>query len=114
MIKDLKDRLKSHRPYIPPLEGVAFEYGFNSKQMNSWIKYWAEEYPFAEREQVFNKYPQFKTNIQGLDIHFIRVKPEVYIVLFLQSWKENDTFFVDLLIRTSPGTARGAKSFRPS
>ncbi|KPJ20778.1 Juvenile hormone epoxide hydrolase [Papilio xuthus] len=77
MIKDLKDRLKSHRPYIPPLEGVGFEYGFNSKQMNSWVKYWAEEYPFAAREQLFNKYPQFKTNIQGLDIHFIRVKPEV-------------------------------------
>ncbi|CAK1589856.1 unnamed protein product [Parnassius mnemosyne] len=77
MIKDLKDRLKAHRPFVPALEGIAFEYGFNSKQMNSWIKYWSEEYPFSEREKVFNQYPQFKTNIQGLDIHFIRYKPQV-------------------------------------
>ncbi|KAG6458412.1 hypothetical protein O3G_MSEX010852 [Manduca sexta] len=77
MVADLKQRLKSHRPFTPPLEGVGFEYGFNSAQLDSWIKYWAEEYPFAEREKFFNQFPQFKTNIQGLDIHFIRVKPKV-------------------------------------
>lgn len=77
MIKDLKARLKNHRQLVPPLESVGFEYGFNSKQIDSWVKYWSEEYKFAEREKFFNKYPQFKTNIQGLDIHFIRVKPQV-------------------------------------
>ncbi|CAH0714810.1 unnamed protein product, partial [Brenthis ino] len=77
MIKDLKARLKNHRELVPPLESVGFEYGFNSKQMDSWVKYWSEEYKFVEREKFFNKYPQFKTNIQGLDIHFIRVKPQV-------------------------------------
>nr|XP_034825845.1 juvenile hormone epoxide hydrolase-like [Maniola hyperantus] len=77
MIRDLKERLKNHREVIPPLEGVGFEYGFNSKQLDPWVKYWAEDYKFQEREKFFNKFPQFKTNIQGLDVHFIRVKPQV-------------------------------------
>ncbi|KPI98602.1 Juvenile hormone epoxide hydrolase [Papilio xuthus] len=136
MIKDLKDRLKSHRPYIPPLEGVGFEYGFNSKQMNSWVKYWAEEYPFAAREQLFNKYPQFKTNIQGLDIHFIRVKPEVPAgvqtvpLLLLHGWpgsvrefdaaiplltavsKDRD-FALELIVPSLPGYGFSSPAVRP-
>ncbi|XP_023946624.2 juvenile hormone epoxide hydrolase [Bicyclus anynana] len=77
MIRDLKERLKNHRDIIAPLEGVGFEYGFNSKQLQPWVQYWAEQYQFQDREKFFNKFPQFKTNIQGLDIHFIRVKPQV-------------------------------------
>ncbi|CAK1589852.1 unnamed protein product [Parnassius mnemosyne] len=77
MIEDLRKRLKNHRPSPPPLEGVGFEYGFNSGQIEGWIRYWAEEYPFSEREKYLNQFPQYKTNIQGLDIHFIRVKPKV-------------------------------------
>ncbi|XP_047539262.1 juvenile hormone epoxide hydrolase-like isoform X1 [Vanessa atalanta] len=77
MIKDLKDRLRDRHPLAPPLKGVAFEYGFNSKQLEGWLKYWAEEYSFKERENFFNNYPHFKTDIQGLSIHFVRVTPEV-------------------------------------
>lgn len=77
MIRDLKTRLQKHKNFVPPLEDVGFEYGFNTKQMDAWIKYWSDEYKFAEREKFFNQFPQYKTNIQGLDIHFIRVKPQV-------------------------------------
>ncbi|XP_013164068.1 PREDICTED: juvenile hormone epoxide hydrolase-like isoform X1 [Papilio xuthus] len=77
MIEDLRMRLKRHRSSPPALEGVGFEYGFNSGQTDKWLKYWGEQYPFKEREQFLNQFPQFKTNIHGLDIHFIRVKPEV-------------------------------------
>ncbi|XP_046972734.1 juvenile hormone epoxide hydrolase-like [Vanessa cardui] len=77
MIKDLKNRLQNKRQLVPPLEGIGFEYGFNSKEIDSWVKYWSEEYKFGEREKFFNKFPQYKTNIQGLNIHFIRVKPQV-------------------------------------
>ncbi|XP_048005399.1 juvenile hormone epoxide hydrolase-like [Leguminivora glycinivorella] len=77
MVQDLKERLKNHRKWTPPLEGVGFEYGFNSKHLDSWVSHWADKYNFQEREKFFNKFPHYKTNIQGLDIHFIRVKPEV-------------------------------------
>ncbi|XP_060807763.1 juvenile hormone epoxide hydrolase-like [Amyelois transitella] len=91
MIKDLKSRLKNHVPFRLPLEGVGFEYGFNTKMIDEWTTYWAVKYPFRERERFLNQYPQFKTNIQGLDVHFIRVKPqvknkEVIPLLLLHGW----------------------------
>lgn len=85
-IKDLKDRLKRSRPFTPALEGVGFEYGFNSAQIDGWVKYWANDYQFKERETFLNQFPQFKTNVQGLDIHFIRVTPKVCKFFFLKSF----------------------------
>lgn len=77
MIEDLIYRLKNNRANVPPLQGVGFEYGFNQKQVKPWVNYWTKHYNFTERESFLNQYPQYKTNIQGLDIHFIWVKPEV-------------------------------------
>lgn len=77
MIKDLKNRIKNSRQFTKPLEGIAFQYGFNTDVLQSWLTYWSEKYPFAEREKFLNQYPHFKTNIQGLDIHFMRVTPQV-------------------------------------
>lgn len=83
MIKDLKFRLKNHRQFTPPLEGVSFEYGFNTAQLDGWLNYWADKYNFSEREAFLNKFPHFKTNIQGLDIHFIHIKPQVSLDCFI-------------------------------
>ncbi|XP_013138373.1 PREDICTED: juvenile hormone epoxide hydrolase-like [Papilio polytes] len=112
MIKDLKQRLKSHRPLTPPLEGIAFEYGFNTKELEGYLKYWAEEYPFKEREKALNQFPQFKTNIQGLDIHFVRVTPKVPAgvtvvpLLILHGWPGSVREFyevIPLLTKQRPG-----------
>lgn len=77
MISDLKYRLKKHRPFTPPLEGVGFDYGFNTDYLHGWVDYWANNYDFKYQEKVLNHLPQYKTNIQGLDIHFVWVKPHV-------------------------------------
>ncbi|CAH0598403.1 unnamed protein product [Chrysodeixis includens] len=77
MIEDLRYRLKNHRPYTPPLENSNFTYGFNTKNMENWVNYWADSYNFTAREEYVNKFPHYKTKIQGLDIHFMRIKPEV-------------------------------------
>ncbi|XP_023940549.2 juvenile hormone epoxide hydrolase-like [Bicyclus anynana] len=74
MINDLKSRLRNHRALVPPLRGVGFQYGFNQQQIDPWVQYWTEQYDFKQREKFLNKFPQYKTNIQGLDIHFIWVK----------------------------------------
>lgn len=84
MIKHLKYRINTQRKVAPPLEGTAFEYGFNSKSLHNWLRYWAEDYPFKIREHFFNQYPQFITNIQGLNIHFLRVKPKVRYIFLMK------------------------------
>nr|XP_049706049.1 juvenile hormone epoxide hydrolase [Helicoverpa armigera] len=77
IITDLKYRLSHHRNFTSPLNDSAFTYGFNSDALQSWLTYWSDTYNFTERETYLNQFPQYKSNVQGLDIHFIRVTPEV-------------------------------------
>lgn len=69
--------MKNTRTLTPPLEGVQQQYGFNTNALKPILKYWELEYDWQAREKFLNQFPQFKTNIQGLNIHFIHVKPEV-------------------------------------
>ncbi len=89
----LKERLKNVT-YAPPLQGSNFEYGVNTDYIKKIIDYWANDYKWDEREKLLNAVPHFRTKISGLDIHFIRVKPDakatktkkVLPLLLLHGW----------------------------
>lgn len=42
--------------------------------MQSFARYWATDYDWRKVEAKMNSYPQFITNIDGLDIHFLHVR----------------------------------------
>ncbi|XP_012150628.1 juvenile hormone epoxide hydrolase 1 isoform X2 [Megachile rotundata] len=95
VIGDLKYRLEHRRPYVEPLEDVAWTYGISTKYLNTVLDYWKNKYNWTERQALLNKYPQFKTIIQGLDIHFYHVRPtnlpkdknlKVLPLLLLHGW----------------------------
>ncbi|KAI4471871.1 epoxide hydrolase 1-related [Holotrichia oblita] len=92
VIKDLHRRLDSARTFTPSLEGIQQQYGMNSVLLSEITKFWRTDYDWEKREKWLNQYPQYKTNIQGLDIHFIRVKPsnpeglKVLPLLLLHGW----------------------------
>ncbi|VEN50712.1 unnamed protein product [Callosobruchus maculatus] len=76
VLKDLHHRLASHLPFQEPLEDVKQHYGMNANLLKKIVDHWKTKYDWREREKFFNQYPQFKTQIQGLDIHFMHVKPK--------------------------------------
>ncbi|XP_054654609.1 epoxide hydrolase 1-like [Dunckerocampus dactyliophorus] len=73
-IKDLHERIDKAR-YADPLEDSAFQYGFNSTYLKSVASYWRHEFDWKKQVAVLNKYPHFKTKIEGIDVHFIHVRP---------------------------------------
>lgn len=73
-IKDLHQRIDRFRA-SPPLEGSRFHYGFNSNYLKKVVSYWRNEFDWRKQVEILNQYPHFKTKIEGLDIHFIHVKP---------------------------------------
>lgn len=73
-IKDLHERIDRTR-YTEPLEDSAFHYGFNSTHLKTVVSYWRHKFDWKKQVEVLNKYPHFKTKIEGLDVHFIHVKP---------------------------------------
>lgn len=46
----------------------------SSDELKSVVSYWNTTYDWRKQEAMLNQYPQFKTQIEGIDIHFLYVK----------------------------------------
>lgn len=97
IVADLRERLLHTRPFTPPIENAGFSYGFNTHFLSEVLDFWKNNYNFEEREKFLNKYNHYVTNIQGLDIHFMHVKPKV---------PDNFKVLPLLLIHGWPGSIR--------
>ncbi len=72
-LDDLRQRILATR--WPEKETVTdFSQGVPLATMQKLARYWATEYDWRKVEAKLNSYPQFITNIDGLDIHFIHVR----------------------------------------
>jgi len=70
---DLRRRIAATQ--WPEKETVAdSSQGVQLATMQQLARYWATEYDWRKAEAKLNSYPQFLTEIDGLDIHFIRVR----------------------------------------
>lgn len=99
------DRLKE------PLEDTAFQYGFNSRKLLEIVSFWKDSYltRWSDRQDFLNQFRQFKTQIQGLNIHYIHVKPKVnkdtkvFPLLLLHGWPGSVREFYEIIpMLTSP------------
>ncbi len=72
-IADLRRRIAATR--FPGKETVAdASQGVQLATLQALARYWATDYDWRKCEAQLNALPQFKTEIDGLDIHFIHVK----------------------------------------
>jgi pimeloyl-ACP methyl ester carboxylesterase len=72
-LDDLRQRILATR--WPEKEPVTdFSQGVPLATMQKLARYWTTEYDWRKVEEKLNSYPQFITNIDGLDIHFIHVR----------------------------------------
>ena len=72
-LDDLRRRIAATR--WPERETVADEtQGVQLATMQELVRYWGSDYDFRRFEARLNALPQFMTEIDGLDIHFIHVK----------------------------------------
>jgi pimeloyl-ACP methyl ester carboxylesterase len=72
-LTDLRRRIKATK--WPERETVADDtQGVQLATMQALASYWGDKYDWRKIEAKLNSYPNFITNIDGLDIHFIHVK----------------------------------------
>jgi pimeloyl-ACP methyl ester carboxylesterase len=74
-VDDLRRRIATARWPTKELVDDATQ-GVQSKMLEQLAHYWSAEYDFGRLQARLNALPQFKTEIDGLDIHFIHVKSE--------------------------------------
>jgi len=48
-----------------------WQYGTNLDYMQALAAYWVDEFDWRKQEAAINRFPQFKANVDGIDLHFI-------------------------------------------
>ena len=72
-LDDLRRRLRATR--WPEKEAVDdWSQGIPLAYVQEVCAYWVEKYDWRERERKLNAFPQFRTEIDGLGIHFVHVR----------------------------------------
>ena len=87
-ITDLRRRLQMTR--WPDKETVAdASQGAQLAKLQELVRYWGTNYDWRKGEAKLNSYPQFKTTIDGVDIHFIHVRsrhPNALPLIITHGW----------------------------
>ncbi len=108
-IDDLKQRLKNAR--WPDKETVSdWSQGVPLDKAKKLISYWAGKYDWRRFEKQINAYPQFRTEIDGLGIHFIHVKskhPGALPIILTHGWPGSVVEFLKVIGPLTDPTAHG-------
>src|SRR6202795_271310 len=70
VLRDLKARLARTR-FPDEIPGTGWDYGTDLTYLKSLVTYWRDRFDWRAQERRLNEFDQFKTTIDGLDIHFI-------------------------------------------
>ncbi|CAD5232567.1 unnamed protein product [Bursaphelenchus xylophilus] len=92
-IEDLKSRLRNSRVTHSDLEDTkAFEFGLSRKALDDFRNYWLNEYDWRVHEKKLNEFSHFKTQIEGIDLHFVHQEADktkykkVLTILLAHGW----------------------------
>jgi len=97
----------------PDKETVADQsQGVQLAKLQALVRYWGTDYDWRKAEARLNTLPQFTTNIDGVDIHFIHVRsknPNALPVLITHGWPGSVFEFLDVIgPLTDPTTGGGS------
>ena len=72
-LDDLRARLERTR-WPDELPGTGWDYGSNLDYIKELVDYWRTKFDRRAQEQLINSFSHFKTDVDGLGIHFIHEK----------------------------------------
>jgi microsomal epoxide hydrolase len=72
-IQEIYSKVKNYRWHEMPEDG-GWEYGTNIDYLKELSDYWVNNFDWRKHEAKINKFSNFKTNVDNIDIHFIHEK----------------------------------------
>ncbi|WP_067833816.1 epoxide hydrolase family protein [Actinomadura kijaniata] len=98
-LDDLRARLARTRwPDEPP--GTGWSYGVPSSYARELAEYWRTVYDWRAQEAALNEYPQFTTEIDGQNIHFLHVRspePDALPLVLTHGWPGSIAEFMKVI-----------------
>jgi pimeloyl-ACP methyl ester carboxylesterase len=111
-LDDLKRRLTDTR--WPERETAKdWSEGVPLARMQDVVDYWRTKYDWRRCETELNRFPQFRTNIDGLGIHFIHVRsknPNALPIILTHGWPSSILLFRDVIEPLTNPVAHGGKA----
>ncbi|WP_227838534.1 epoxide hydrolase family protein [Nocardia aurantia] len=112
-LDDLADRLR--RTLWPDeLPGVGDGYGVPGDRVRGLAKYWLEEFDWRATESRLNEHPQFTTEIDGEDIHFLHVRSsraDATPVILTHGWPGSILEYLDVVTALTEPADPAAPAF---
>jgi pimeloyl-ACP methyl ester carboxylesterase len=135
ILKEINNKVKNYPWHEMPDDG-GWEYGTNLEYMKEISDYWVNKFDWKKQEAKINKFSNFTTNVNGINIHFIKEKgsgSNPMPLLLMHGWpgsiieflhiieklahpekfggKEEDAF--DVIVPSLPGFGFSGKPPRP-
>jgi pimeloyl-ACP methyl ester carboxylesterase len=111
-IVDLRRRVMATR--FPDKETVAdSSQGAQLAKMQELMRYWGTDYDWRKAEAKLNALPQFMTNIDGLDIHFIHIRSrhkDALPMIITHGWPGSVLEFLKVIGPLTDPTAHGGSA----
>ena len=109
VLSDLRERLRRAR-FPEQIADAGWDYGTERDYLKQLVAYWAEGYDWRSREARINELDQFRTEIDGADLHFLHVRSPVEEALPLvltHGWPGSIVEFLDVVGPLTDPAAHG-------
>jgi hypothetical protein len=73
ILKEINNKVKNYPWHEMPDDG-GWEYGTNLEYMKDIANFWVNKFDWRKHEKEINKFSNFKTNVDGIQMHFIQEK----------------------------------------
>ena len=87
-LDDLRDRLARTR-WPDEVNQAGWDYGTNLSYLRELVEYWRTTFDWSRQERLLNELPQFRVEIDGLDVHFVHVRgtgPKPFPLVLTHGW----------------------------
>jgi pimeloyl-ACP methyl ester carboxylesterase len=99
ILDDLKKRIANTR-WTDEVENSKWEHGTNETYLKELCNYWQHEYDWKKQEEHLNSFPQFKTTIDGIGLHYIHQKGDgknSIPLLLIHGWPDSFVRFLKII-----------------
>ncbi|UZG56785.1 epoxide hydrolase family protein [Rhodococcus opacus] len=108
-LDDLADRLARTR-FGTPLPGDDWVSGVPTSYLVELVTYWRDEFDWRAQEKSLDTIPQFVTEIDGQNIHFLHVRspePDALALVLTHGWPGSFVEFLDVIGPLTDPAAHG-------
>jgi pimeloyl-ACP methyl ester carboxylesterase len=98
-LDDLHRRLDRVR-WPDELPGVGWDLGIPLERVRELASYWREKFDWRAQEAALNRHPQYTTEIDGQNVHFLHVRsanPDALPLLLTHGWPGSVLEFLDVI-----------------